>query len=103
MNFWWNRYDPLKFLWDPRLVFTGITVLGYNRETGQSTAPEKHTRCCTCAREASGGQHQTGCAIPQHAVRPDRALHRRRQSTILLPRTACRWSRAGSEVTRCVS
>ena len=34
MNFWWNRYDPLKFLWDPRLVFTGLTVLGYNRDTG---------------------------------------------------------------------
>ena len=34
MNFWWNRYDPLKFLWDPRLVFTGLTVLGYNRESG---------------------------------------------------------------------
>ena len=38
MNFWWNRYDPLKFLWDPRLVFTGITILGYNRETGTSTS-----------------------------------------------------------------
>ncbi len=38
MNFWWNRYDPLKFLWDPRLVFTGITILGYNRETGRPTA-----------------------------------------------------------------
>jgi len=35
MNFWWNRYDPLKFLWDPRLVFTGLTVLGYNRATGE--------------------------------------------------------------------
>ena len=34
MNFWWNRYAPLKFLWDPRLVFTGLTVLGYNRDTG---------------------------------------------------------------------
>ena len=44
MNFWWNRYDPLKFLWDPRLVFTGLTVLGYNRETGELLR-QKHDMC----------------------------------------------------------
>ena len=36
MNFWWNRYLPTKFFWDPRLVFTGATVLGYNPDTGES-------------------------------------------------------------------
>jgi hypothetical protein len=34
MNFWWNRYNPLKFIWDPRLVFSGISILGYNPNTG---------------------------------------------------------------------
>ena len=36
MNFWWLRYTPTKYIWDPRLTFTGITVLGYNAETGVS-------------------------------------------------------------------
>jgi hypothetical protein len=35
MNFWWNRYTPFKLVWDPRLVFTGITILGYNPDTGK--------------------------------------------------------------------
>lgn len=35
MNFWWNRYNPLKALWDPRLAFTGLTVLGYHPNTGK--------------------------------------------------------------------
>ena len=34
MNFWWLRYTPFKFIWDPRLSFTGITILGYNAESG---------------------------------------------------------------------
>ena len=34
MNFWWLRYTPFKFIWDPRLSFTGITLLGYNAESG---------------------------------------------------------------------
>ena len=30
----WLRYTPFKFFWDPRLAFTGITILGYNGDTG---------------------------------------------------------------------
>lgn len=36
MNFWWNRYLPSKFFWDPRLAFTGISILGYNPDTGRN-------------------------------------------------------------------
>lgn len=35
MNFWWNRYNPLKIFWDPRLAFTGTTVLGYDKTSGK--------------------------------------------------------------------
>lgn len=35
MNFWWNRYNPFRFVWDPRLAFSGYTVLGYNPDTGK--------------------------------------------------------------------
>ncbi|CAL8463772.1 g3306 [Coccomyxa elongata] len=35
MNFWWNRFNPLKIIWDPRLVFSGFSVLGYNPATGK--------------------------------------------------------------------
>lgn len=35
MNFWWLRYLPIKFFWDPRFVFSGITVLGYNPDSGK--------------------------------------------------------------------
>ena len=31
----WLRYTPFKLFWDPRLAFTGITILGYNGETGE--------------------------------------------------------------------
>jgi len=34
MNFWWNRYNIFKFIWDPQLVFSGISLLGYSAETG---------------------------------------------------------------------
>lgn len=34
MNFWWNRFNPFRFVWDPRLAFSGLTVLGYNPDTG---------------------------------------------------------------------
>lgn len=34
MNFWWNRFNPFRFVWDPRLSFSGLTVLGYNPDTG---------------------------------------------------------------------
>lgn len=37
MNFWWNRYNPLKIIWDPRLVFSGISILGYNPKNGKHT------------------------------------------------------------------
>lgn len=30
----WNRFNPFRFVWDPRLAFTGITILGYNPDTG---------------------------------------------------------------------
>ncbi|KAL3159386.1 hypothetical protein ABBQ38_009817 [Trebouxia sp. C0009 RCD-2024] len=36
MQFWWLRYLPfIKVIWDPRLAFTGITVLGVNPENGK--------------------------------------------------------------------
>ena len=35
MNFWWNRYNPLRNIWDPRLAFSGITILGYNPSSGE--------------------------------------------------------------------
>lgn len=35
MNFWWNRYLPSKIFWDPRLAFTGVSILGYNPDTGK--------------------------------------------------------------------
>lgn len=34
MNFWWNRFNPFRSVWDPRLAFSGLTVLGYNPDTG---------------------------------------------------------------------
>ncbi len=34
MNFWWNRYNPFRVIWDPRLAFSGVTVLGYNPDSG---------------------------------------------------------------------
>ena len=34
MNFWWNRFNPFRFVWDPRLAFSGLTVLGYKPDTG---------------------------------------------------------------------
>lgn len=34
MNFWWNRYNPFRSIWDPSLVFSGLTILGYNPRTG---------------------------------------------------------------------
>lgn len=36
MNFWWNRFNPFRFVWDPRLAFSGWTILGYNPDTGAS-------------------------------------------------------------------
>lgn len=30
----WNRYNPFRFVWDPRLAFSGYTVLGYSPDTG---------------------------------------------------------------------
>lgn len=38
MQFWWNRYNPTKVLWDPRLVFTGITIFNVNPESGKIAA-----------------------------------------------------------------
>ena len=38
MNFWWNRYLPSKFFWDPRLAFTGVSILGYNPATGEQVS-----------------------------------------------------------------
>jgi hypothetical protein len=35
MQFWFNRWLPTKVIWDPRLVFTGITVLGVDPKTGK--------------------------------------------------------------------
>lgn len=35
MNFWWNRYNPFKFFWDPQLAFSGVSILGFNPETGK--------------------------------------------------------------------
>jgi hypothetical protein len=36
MNFWWNRYNfPFKYIWDPQLAFSGISLLGYSAETGK--------------------------------------------------------------------
>ncbi|KAK9804190.1 hypothetical protein WJX72_000175 [[Myrmecia] bisecta] len=35
MNFWWNRYTPFKYFWDPRFAFSGLTILGYNPDTGK--------------------------------------------------------------------
>ena len=60
MNFWWNRYNPFKSLWDPRLVFTGISVLGYNRETGEQRATHDTSgSCCNCLRPVHQ-HHVTG-------------------------------------------
>ena len=42
----WNRYNPLKFVWDPRLVFTGITILGYNPDTGALDWPGACAKRC---------------------------------------------------------
>lgn len=36
MQFWWLRYlPPIKAIWDPRLAFTGTTILGVNPENGK--------------------------------------------------------------------
>lgn len=35
MQFWFNRYNPFRFIWDPRLVFTGTTILGVDPESGK--------------------------------------------------------------------
>lgn len=42
MNFWWNRYNPFKFIWDPRLVFSGFTVLGFNPDTSAVKYAQAH-------------------------------------------------------------
>jgi hypothetical protein len=34
-QFWWNRYLPTKWVYDPRLVFSGITIFKVNPKTGQ--------------------------------------------------------------------
>ena len=43
MQFWFNRYNPFRFIWDPRLVFTGTTILGVDPETG---GPAQHCQAC---------------------------------------------------------
>jgi hypothetical protein len=54
MNFWWLRYFPTKYIWDPRLSFTGVTILGYNAETGVPSAlsPDTLRGSCGAARSA---------------------------------------------------
>ena len=42
MNFWWLRFTPFKFVWDPRLSFTGVTILGYS-ESGAAPSSQQHT------------------------------------------------------------
>ncbi len=48
MNFWWLRYFPTKYIWDPRLSFTGVTILGYNAETGVPSALSPDTLRGSC-------------------------------------------------------
>ena len=46
MNFWWLRYTPFKIVWDPRLSFTGITILGYAESGAALQAGNTSKACC---------------------------------------------------------
>ena len=39
MNFWWLRFTPFKVVWDPRLSFTGVTIMGYSESGGAPSGP----------------------------------------------------------------
>lgn len=47
MNFWWLRFLPFKLVWDPRLSFTGITILGYSESGAALQASNASKACCT--------------------------------------------------------
>ena len=34
MQFTLNRYSPLQRWWDPQLIFTGVSIMGVNKENG---------------------------------------------------------------------
>ena len=46
MNFWWLRFTPFKLVWDPRLSFTGITILGYSESGAALQASNTSKACC---------------------------------------------------------
>ena len=46
MNFWWLRYTPFKVVWDPRLTFTGITILGYSESGAALQASNTSKAAC---------------------------------------------------------
>lgn len=81
MNFWWNRYLPSKFFWDPQLVFTGVTLLGYNAASGTHPAMadsfvlvciscQTHAPCIPASSStgASARIASQGKCLPFHAV-----------------------------------
>ena len=46
MQFTLNRYSPLQRWWDPQLIFTGVSIMGVNRENGEQ--PSYHSaRTCS--------------------------------------------------------
>ena len=34
LEFWQNWCFPFRFVWDPRLAFSGLTVLAYHPDAG---------------------------------------------------------------------
>ena len=59
MQFWFNRYNPFRFIWDPRLVFTGTTILGVDPESGGPM------QLCQACREVL-----PAAPPPAHSFRP---------------------------------
>lgn len=46
-----NKTLGLQRFWDPRLIFTGVSIMGVNPENGDFTATCQHFLCQTCHPE----------------------------------------------------
>ena len=45
-----NKYSPFRKWWDPKLVFTGVSIMGVNMQNGAVRRPTQLGYLNQCAR-----------------------------------------------------
>ena len=57
----------MQAIWDPRLAFTGTTILGVNPENGQHYFKPLHAAFCKCGCYSTAGNNMSTlhCCLPQ--------------------------------------